>query len=171
MKLSLIIFWRKFSVVLFAYLIKEDVRNVLLLLARKHRSTGMILSPLIHSRGFDAWSFTFGLHWSWSKNHRRLLARCSAGTTSSTCYLRQRLLDVWAELSKDHWRPNVNDQASKPQLTNTIKDLLKFAIVRNSHFKHSYLIIYWIKCYGTLESYCWFNSLNIWKVLVWYDQA
>src|SRR6218665_1358937 len=58
-------------------------------------------------------------------------------------------------------RPNMNDQAS-----NTIKDLLKFAIVRNSHFKHSYLFIYKIKCYGTLESSCWFNSLNIWKVLV-----
>jgi len=28
--------------------------------------------PLIQSRGFDAWSFTFGPHWSWSKNHRRI---------------------------------------------------------------------------------------------------
>ena len=35
MTLSLILLWRKFSEVLFAYLIKEDVRNVLLLLARK----------------------------------------------------------------------------------------------------------------------------------------
>jgi len=26
------------------------------------------------------------LYWSWSKNHRPLLSRCSAGTTSSTCY-------------------------------------------------------------------------------------
>ena len=43
MKLSLIICWRKFSVVLFAYLIKEDVQNGLLLLARKPWGTGVIL--------------------------------------------------------------------------------------------------------------------------------
>src|SRR6218665_302896 len=43
-----------------------------------HRPT-----PLIQSRGFDAWSFTFV-----SKNHRRLLSRCSVGTTSTTCYLK-----------------------------------------------------------------------------------
>jgi len=42
-KLSLIIFWRKFSVVLFAYLVKKDVRNILLLLARKPWGTDMIL--------------------------------------------------------------------------------------------------------------------------------
>jgi len=51
------------------------------------------------------WSFTFGLHWSWSKTHRRLSSRCSAGTTSSTCYLKQRLLDVWMEWSKNQCRP------------------------------------------------------------------
>jgi len=34
-----------------------------------------------------------------------------------TCYLKQRLLDVWTEWSKDQWRPNVNDQASKTQRT------------------------------------------------------
>jgi len=43
MKLSLIIFWRKFSLVLFAYLIKEDVQNVLLLLACKPWCTCMNL--------------------------------------------------------------------------------------------------------------------------------
>ena len=43
MKLSLVIFWRKFSVVLIAYLIKENVQNVLLLVARKPRGNGMIL--------------------------------------------------------------------------------------------------------------------------------
>ena len=42
MTLSLILLWRTFSGVLFAYLIKEDVRNVLLL-ARKPWGTGMIL--------------------------------------------------------------------------------------------------------------------------------
>ena len=36
-------FWRKFSVVIFAYLIKVDVRNVLFLLARKPCGTDMIL--------------------------------------------------------------------------------------------------------------------------------
>ena len=121
--------------------------------------------PLIHSRGFDAWSFTFGLHWSWIKNYRRLLLRCSAGTTFSTCYFKQRLLDVWGNEVRIKWdqcKWRLNVEAA----TNTVKDLLKFAIVRNSHFKHSYIFICWIKCYGTLESYCWFNSLNIWKVLV-----
>jgi len=53
---------------LFAYLIKEDAQNVLLLLARKPRGTSMILWS--RPRGFDSWSFTFGLRWSWSKNHR-----------------------------------------------------------------------------------------------------
>jgi len=94
---------------LIAYLIKEDVPNVLLLLARKPRGTGMIL----WSRA-AVWTLGrshFGPHWSWSKNHRRLPSRCSAGTASSACYLKQRLLDVWAEWSKNHWRPNVNDQA------------------------------------------------------------
>jgi len=44
MKLSLILFLKKFSVVLFAYLIiKKDVKNVLLLLVRKPWGTGMIL--------------------------------------------------------------------------------------------------------------------------------
>ena len=43
MKLSLIILWRKFSVVLFEYLIKEDAQNVLLLLTCKPWGTGMIL--------------------------------------------------------------------------------------------------------------------------------
>ena len=165
-KLSLIFLRWKFSRVLFAYVIKEDV---LLLLARKpwgmHRH-----DPMIHIRSFDAWSFTFGLPWSWNKNHRRLLSRGSAGTTSPTCYLEQRLLDVWAEWSKEQWRPKC-ERPSVEAATNTIKDLLKFAFV-HSHFKHSCLFIYWIKCYGTLESYyCWFNSLHIWKVLVWYDQA
>ena len=36
-------------------------------------------------------------------------------------------------------------------------------------FKHAYLFSYWIKCY-VLESYCWLNSLNVQKVLEWYDQ-
>ena len=42
MPLSLILLWRNFSEVLFACLIKEDVRNVLLLFARKPWGTGMI---------------------------------------------------------------------------------------------------------------------------------
>jgi len=86
MKLSLIIFWRKFSVLLSAYLIKEDVRNALLLLARKPWGTGMISWAAVSTRR----SHYFGLHWSWSKNHRCLLSRCFAGSTSSTCYLKQR---------------------------------------------------------------------------------
>src|SRR6218665_1672514 len=60
MKLSLIIFCRKFSVVLFAYSIEEDV------LKCPPSSCTQALrhwhDTLIHSRGFDAWSFT--LFWS-----------------------------------------------------------------------------------------------------------
>ena len=156
------------------YLIKEDVQNVLFLQALRNWHWG----TLLQSRDFEAWSFTLGFHWSWSKNHRGLLWRCSAGTTSATCYqksgprrlfyfsagqcsspqsrrnhrnakerhtrlpptlwppdsqdlnpvdhkvwsvmeeqvcytpihdinyLKQCLLDVWAEWSKDQWRPN-----------------------------------------------------------------
>jgi len=54
-------FLKKFSVVLFAYLIKEDVRNVLLLYICTHALRHWH-DPLIHIRGFDAWAFTFGLH-------------------------------------------------------------------------------------------------------------
>jgi len=69
---------------LFAYLIKEDVQIVLLLLARKPWGTGIILwsravvSTLVGSH--------FGLPWSWSKSHQRLLSLCSAGTPYSICY-------------------------------------------------------------------------------------
>ena len=79
-KLSLIFLWRNFSGVLIGKLIKEDVQNILLLVCKQALKNWH--NPLIQSRGFDAWSFTFGLHWSWSKIHRW----CSAGTTSSTCY-------------------------------------------------------------------------------------
>jgi len=66
---------------------------------------------------------------------------------------------------------NKFNRPSVEAVTDTITDLLKFAPVRNSRFKHSYLFIYWIKCYDVLESYCWLNCLNIRKVSVWYDQA
>ena len=116
MTLSLILLWRKFSWVLFAYLIKEDVLNPLLLLARKPWGTGMILWSRVavstlgrsHLVLIDRGVKIIGAY---------IPSRCSAGTTSSACYLKQRLLYVWAEWSKDHWRPNVNDQASKPQRT------------------------------------------------------
>jgi len=42
----------------------------------------MAHNPLNQSRGFDAWTFTFRLDWSWSKSRRRLLKRCSASTTA-----------------------------------------------------------------------------------------
>ena len=101
-KLSLIFLWKKFSEVLFAYLIQEDVRNVLLLLACKPEALAWS-SEFIAAVSTFGRSHYFGLHWSWSKNHRRLLSRCSAGTTSSTCYLKQCLLNMWAEWSKDRW--------------------------------------------------------------------
>ena len=79
-------------------IIKEDLQNVLLLLARKPWGTGIMIHWSIAAVS-TLGSSHFGLHWSWSKNHRRLLSRCPAGTTSSTCYLKHRLLDVWAEWS------------------------------------------------------------------------
>ena len=59
-----------------------------------------------------------------------------------TCYLKQRLLDVWAEWSKDHWRPNVNDQASKPQRKpwKTCWNSQSYATVM--HFKHTFVSFY-----------------------------
>ena len=57
-----------FSVVLFAYLTKEDVQNVLLVLVGKPWDTGMILWSVAAISTLA--SFKFGLHWSWSKNHR-----------------------------------------------------------------------------------------------------
>ena len=136
MKLYLIIFWRKLSVVLFSYLIKEDLKNVLLLLACKPWGIGMILwfRAAVSTPGRSH----FGLHWSWSKSHRSLLSRCSAGTTSSTCYLKQRLLDMWAEWSKDQWRPNVNDQASKSRLwiRGSCQCLRACVQAEGGHFEH-----------------------------------
>ena len=48
-------------------------------------SSSLLWCPTVRC-GFDAWSYTLGLHWSWGKNYRRLLSRFSPGTTSSTCY-------------------------------------------------------------------------------------
>ena len=112
MTLALILLWIKFSEVLFACLTNKDVQNVLLLFARKPWGTGRILWSIAAVSMLGRSHLVFidpGV-----KLIRRLLSRCSAGTTS-TFYLKQRLLDVWAEWSKDQWRPNVNDQASKPQ--------------------------------------------------------
>ena len=62
--------------------------NVLLQLASKLWSTAplcnsIVDNSLIQSRGFDAWSFTLGLHLSWNKNQLRLLSWCSADTAPS----------------------------------------------------------------------------------------
>ena len=79
MKLSLIFLWRNFSGVSFAYLKMFNMSSLCL-----HASPEEL--AYTSDPGFDAWSFTFGHHWSWSKNHRCPVSRCSAGTTSSTCY-------------------------------------------------------------------------------------
>ena len=164
MKLSLIIFWRKFSVVLFSYLIKEDGQNVLLLLARKPWGTGMIL----WSRA--AVSTLGRSHWSWSKSHRPLLSRCSAGTTSSACCY----LNVCWMCGRNEVRIN-EDQVWTTKRRSRNEHHKRLAEICNRSQQSLQIFasfyIYWIKCYRTSESYCCLNSLNIWKVLVWYDQA
>jgi len=62
-------------------------------------------------------------------------------------YLKQHLLDLWAAVDQK---------------------IIYYFVHLNLNFKHSYLFIYWSKCYGMLQLYCWLNSLNIWKALVWY---
>ena len=128
-ELSLIIFWRKFSVVLFAYLIKEDVRNFLLL-AHKLWGTGMIL-----------WSIA-----AISTLGRSHLVFIDPGVKIIGVYYRDVLLaqhflpvissNVCWMCGRNEVRINEDQMWTTKRRSaamNTINDLLKFAIVRNGH--------------------------------------
>ena len=55
------------------------------------------------------------------------------------------MMTISASFPPMGWTPLMKTKCGRPSVeaaTNTIKDLLKFTIVRNSHFKHPYLFIY-----------------------------
>ena len=165
MKLSLMVFWRKFSVVLFAYLIKEDVQNVLLLLARKPWGTGVIL-----------WSIA-----AVSTLGRSHLVFIDPGVKIIGAYYRdvllaQHLLPVissnvcwmcgWDEVRINEDQISTTKRRNRNRHQQTCWNSHAYATVQT--LVSFYLLNKMLRCVGIILLVEFSKYL---KVLIWYDQA